>query len=118
MGTRNDTVNVSNAVKYTHEGGQIDIVAERNAAGEFQLMVGDNGYGIPKAKLVDIFNPFSQVDNRYDDERQGTGLGLALVKGLADVHGRRAWIESEEGKGTRAFVVFPAPPDVEDRRYA
>ena len=67
----------------------------------------DNGPGIPREKLDKIFTPFSQVDNRYDRQAGGTGLGLALVRGLAELHGGRAWLESESGKGCRAYVVLP-----------
>jgi len=70
--------------------------------------VRDNGPGIPREKLDSIFTPFSQVDNRYDRQAGGTGLGLALVRGLAELHGGRAWIESELGAGCSAFVVLPA----------
>ena len=97
----------SNAVKFTQEGGTIEVAARRNAAGDFELMVGDNGPGIPKEKIDRIFKPFSRVDNRYDSENGGTGLGLALVRGLAELHGGRAWIESDQGKGARVFVVLP-----------
>ena len=58
-------------------------------------MVRDNGPGIPREKLDKIFTPFSQVDNRFDRQAGGTGLGLALVRGLAELHGGRAWLESE-----------------------
>jgi two-component system cell cycle sensor histidine kinase PleC len=75
--------------------------------GDFQIMVRDNGPGIPREKLDRIFTPFSQVDNRYDRQAGGTGLGLALVRGLAELHGGRAWIESEQGAGCSAFVVLP-----------
>jgi two-component system, cell cycle sensor histidine kinase PleC len=98
---------VSNSVKFSPAGRTIEVAARRNAAGEFQLSVGDDGPGIPKEKIDRIFKPFSRVDNRYDSENSGTGLGLALVRGLAELHGGRAWIESEEGKGTCVFVVLP-----------
>jgi two-component system cell cycle sensor histidine kinase PleC len=100
---------VSNAVKFTPEGGRITVLGSRARTGGFQIMVEDNGPGIPREKLDRIFKPFSQVDNRYDRQGGGTGLGLALVRGLAELHGGRAWLESEPGKGCRAFVIFPGP---------
>jgi two-component system cell cycle sensor histidine kinase PleC len=98
---------VSNAVKFTPEGGRITVVASRGRCGGFQIMVEDNGPGIPRDKIDKIFKPFSQVDNRYDRQGGGTGLGLALVRGLSELHNGRAWIESEYGKGCRAYVVLP-----------
>ena len=98
----------ANAVKFTQDGGRIDVSATRNAQGDFELMVADNGPGISRDKIDRIFTPFSQVDNRYDRQTGGTGLGLALVRGLCELHGGRAWIESEPGKGTRAMVLLPA----------
>ncbi|HKD46346.1 MAG TPA: HAMP domain-containing sensor histidine kinase [Rhizomicrobium sp.] len=98
---------VSNAVKYTPEGGHIEVTAERARDGCFQLMVRDDGPGIPREKLGRIFMPFSQLDNHYNRHSGGTGLGLALVKGLAELHGGRAWIESEQDQGCAAFVALP-----------
>ena len=98
---------VSNAVKFTPEGGRIEVVAGLARDGGFQILVKDNGPGIPHDKLDRIFTPFSQVDNRYDRQAGGTGLGLALVRGLAELHGGRAWLESEFGKGCSAFVNLP-----------
>lgn len=100
----------SNAVKFTPEGGRICVSASRARCGGFQIMVEDNGPGIPREKLNNIFQPFSQVDNRYDRQEGGTGLGLALVRGLAELHGGRAWIESESGQGCCAYVILPPPP--------
>jgi len=99
---------VSNAVKFAPEGGHISVCVRRNADGDYELAVEDDGPGIPKEKLDRLFQPFSQTDNRYDNQDGGTGLGLALVRGLAGLHGGRAWLESEEGQGTRAVVVFQA----------
>ncbi|HEY5347334.1 MAG TPA: ATP-binding protein, partial [Rhizomicrobium sp.] len=98
---------VSNAVKFTHGGGRISVVGSLGRGGEFQIMVRDNGPGIAREKLDKIFTPFSQVDNRYDRQAGGTGLGLALVRGLAELHGGRAWLESEVGKGCTAYVLLP-----------
>ena len=98
---------VSNAVKFTPEGGRIDVLASPAKGGGFQIMVRDNGPGIARDKLANIFTPFSQVDNRYDRQAGGTGLGLALVRGLAELHGGRAWLESEQGGGCSAFIVLP-----------
>jgi len=109
---------VSNAVKFTPEGGRITVVASRARCGGFQVMVEDNGPGIPRDKIDKIFKPFSQVDNRYDRQGGGTGLGLALVRGLTDLHGGRAWIESEYGKGCRAYVVLPTGPAAQETAAA
>ncbi len=109
---------VSNAVKFTHDGGRIEVHARRNGIGEFELTVADNGPGIPKEKVDRIFKPFSRVDNRYDSGAGGTGLGLALVRGLAELHGGRAAIESETGKGTRVYVILPTSSVEKARRLA
>jgi two-component system, cell cycle sensor histidine kinase PleC len=101
---------VSNAVKFTPEGGLITVSAGTARDGRFEICCADNGPGIPRDKLDKIFTPFSQVDNRYDRQAGGTGLGLALVRGLAELHGGRAWLESEFGKGCRAYVVLPTEP--------
>jgi two-component system cell cycle sensor histidine kinase PleC len=104
---------VSNAVKFTPEGGRIDVIAGLARNGGFQILVRDNGPGIPPDKLSGIFTPFSQVDNRYDRQAGGTGLGLALVRGLAELHGGRAWLESEQGAGCSAYIVLPGKaPDL------
>jgi two-component system cell cycle sensor histidine kinase PleC len=98
---------VSNAVKFTPVGGNILISGTLAADGGFQLCVEDDGPGIPAALLERIFTPFNQIDNRYSRQAGGTGLGLSLVRGLAELHGGRAWIESDVGAGVRAFVYFP-----------
>jgi len=98
---------VTNSVKFTRDGGRIEVAARCNEQGNFELIVSDDGYGVPKEKLDRIFKPFSRVDNRYDSENGGTGLGLALVRGLAELHGGRAWMDSEVGKGSRVHVVLP-----------
>jgi two-component system cell cycle sensor histidine kinase PleC len=98
---------VSNAVKFTPYGGLIEVIGGRAANGDFQILVRDNGPGIPREKLDQIFTPFNQVDNRFDRQAGGTGLGLALVRGLAELHGGRAWMESEFGRGCSVFVSLP-----------
>ncbi len=98
---------VSNAVKFTPLGGKIEVIGGRAANGDFQIMVRDNGPGIPREKIDNIFQPFNQVDNRFDRQAGGTGLGLALVRGLAELHGGRAWLESELGRGCSVFVTLP-----------
>jgi two-component system cell cycle sensor histidine kinase PleC len=95
-----------NAIKFTQEGGRIDIHG-RKADGGFELCVEDNGPGIAAELLEKVFTPFNQVDNRYNRSAGGTGLGLSLVRGLAELHGGKAWIESDMGQGTRAHVYFP-----------
>ena len=85
---------VSNAVKFTPVGGRIDVVGGKSANGEFQIMVRDNGPGIPPDKVEMIFSPFNQVDNRFDRQAGGTGLGLALSRAwpncMAAAHGWKA----------------------------
>jgi two-component system cell cycle sensor histidine kinase PleC len=99
---------VSNAVKFTPEGGRICVRVDPTKDGDFQLVCEDNGRGIPAEKLAKVFAPFSQINNRFDREEGGSGLGLSLVRGLVSLHGGRAWLESEFGAGTRAYVVLPS----------
>ncbi|NIJ46766.1 sensor histidine kinase [Rhizomicrobium electricum] len=98
---------LSNAVKFTPQGGHIAVDCRVADDGGTLVSVTDDGPGIPADKIEQLFKPFTQVDNRFDHAQGGTGLGLALVHGLARLHGGRAWIESSEGHGTSAFVYFP-----------
>ncbi len=109
---------ISNAVKFTPEGGRIDIACHGTEDGGMLLQVADNGPGIAPDKIERVFQPFSQIDNRYGRQSGGTGLGLALVRGMAELHGGRAWLESERGHGTTASVYFPLVVDTHDNTAA
>jgi two-component system cell cycle sensor histidine kinase PleC len=98
---------LSNAAKFTQQGGRIAVTCEQSGEG-LQICIDDNGPGIPAGRLAHIFQPFSQIDNRYDREAGGTGLGLTLVQGLMHLHGGKVWLESAEGRGVKAHLYFPS----------
>jgi two-component system, cell cycle sensor histidine kinase PleC len=97
---------LSNAVKFTPAGGVIEAALFQAGAG-VELTVRDTGPGIPESQLARLFEPFEQLDNHYGRANGGTGLGLALVRELTDLHGGRCSIESQVGKGTLVRVFLP-----------
>ncbi len=104
---------LSNAVKFTPSGGRVTVIVEASALdGEAIARVRDTGPGIAQEMLSRVFEPFVQVDATLDRTKGGLGLGLALTKGLVEMHGGTASIESEGlGKGTELTVRFPLEKD-------
>ena len=100
---------LDNAVKFSHENGQIRLRATR-CGSNVVLSVGDNGIGISKEHLPRIFERFYRADKARSRELGGTGLGLAIVKHIAQLHGGRVEAESELGRGTAIRVVLPEVP--------
>ncbi len=97
---------VSNAVKYTPEGGKVSIRL-RGEGDRVLLEVEDTGIGIPRESLQKLGSEFYRAPNARRIEPSGTGLGLAIVKSLLEAVGAELSIQSEEGKGTRFTVRFP-----------
>ncbi|MBI3839280.1 MAG: response regulator [Planctomycetia bacterium] len=96
-----------NATKYTGRNGIIGIVAEKQG-GKAVVKIRDNGPGIPKQMLADIFEMFRQVDQTLDRAHGGLGIGLTLVKRLVDVHGGSVEARSDGlGKGSEFIVTLP-----------
>lgn len=106
---------LSNAVKFTPEGGFVTLSAEADSLG-FVFSVADTGCGIPEDKLEIILQPFGQADMTLQRNYEGTGLGLPLVKAMAELHGGSLEIFSRNGAGTTATVRLPASCVIEDRR--
>ena len=96
-----------NAIKFTEGGGVVSVDAALSG-GDLLLTVSDTGIGIAAEKLATIGQPFTQVQDDYTRQYDGTGLGLALVKGLVALHGGRFHIESRPGEGTVVTVALPA----------
>jgi cell cycle sensor histidine kinase DivJ len=97
---------VSNAVKFTPEGGSVVIGASR-AGHRLRFWVSDTGIGIAPDDLKRLGQPFTQVQNEYTRQFEGAGLGLSLVKGLVVLHDGTMSIESAPGEGTTVTVTVP-----------
>jgi PAS domain S-box-containing protein len=97
---------VSNAIKFTNPGGNISVSAAETGNG-IQLMVRDNGIGIPPDFLTRIATPFEQASNDPARTHGGSGLGLALVRSLVALHGGEFAIQSKLGHGTEVTVTLP-----------
>ena len=97
---------LSNAVKFTPKGGEV-LVSVRTGADVMEIAVRDTGTGIPKPALERLGRPFERLTNNPHVAGEGTGLGLALVNGLARLHGGIVNIDSTEDVGTVVTVTFP-----------
>ena len=97
---------VSNAIKFTPDGGTVTIRAAR-IIDRVEIVVSDNGIGIAEHDLHRLFKEFQQVDSGVNRQQQGTGLGLALTRSFAILHGGDVRVESELGKGSRFTIDLP-----------
>jgi signal transduction histidine kinase/CheY-like chemotaxis protein len=97
---------VSNAIKFTSEGGRVTIKAAR-VVDRVEIVVSDNGIGIAEQDIQSLFKEFQQVDSGVNRKQQGTGLGLTLTRSFAILHGGDVRVESELGKGSRFTIDIP-----------
>jgi signal transduction histidine kinase/CheY-like chemotaxis protein len=98
---------LSNALKFSPEGSQITVKASPSHRG-LLLSVSDEGVGIPRGQVNEIFNLFYQVDISTTRSYEGSGLGLAIVHKIGQILGGRAWVESEEGVGSTFYFEIEA----------
>jgi two-component system phosphate regulon sensor histidine kinase PhoR len=99
---------VDNAVRYTPEGGRIDVQWRWRGDGNAEIAVADNGPGIAREHLPRLTERFYRVDGSRSRETGGTGLGLSIVKHVVQRHGGEVDISSEVGKGATFKLVLPA----------
>jgi len=97
---------VSNAVKFTPEGGRVTIGAQR-LADTVEISVSDTGIGIAESEFEHLFEEFRQIDSDVAREQHGTGLGLALTKRFVELHGGQIRLASELGKGSVFTLSLP-----------
>lgn len=103
---------ISNALKYSPDGGTVRFgftVKDEM----MQVMISDDGMGIPKENVDKIFERFYRVDRARARSMGGTGLGLAIAREMIEAHGGRIWAESEEGYGTTIFFTLHVEPEEE-----
>ena len=98
---------ISNAVKFTPEGGAVSVIVAPRDADTVRVSVADTGIGISAKDLERLAQPFEQVEGQHSKSTQGTGLGLALTKSLIELHGGAMTIDSEPGRGTTVWFDLP-----------
>ncbi len=98
---------LTNAVKFTPDGGQVTVSFAEASNGDFEITVADTGIGMTPEELKTAFERFGQVHDPMVREFEGTGLGLPLSRALAEMHGGALTLASTPGKGTRATLRLP-----------
>jgi len=97
----------ANAVKYTDPGSPVTLSARRSGDGVC-VEVADAGQGVPATDLPHLFDKYYRV-HTPDSASRGSGLGLAVCRGIIRAHGGRIWVDSPEGQGARFLFTIPAP---------
>jgi PAS domain S-box-containing protein len=98
---------LSNALKYTPSGGNVELTALQTAD-EVIIQVIDDGLGIPADELPKLFERFYRVSTTEHLAVDGTGLGLSIIKAIVEQHEGRVWVESDLGDGSRFYLALPA----------
>jgi PAS domain S-box-containing protein len=98
---------ISNAIKFSHDSGKVEIRSELHDTDRVKLVVIDNGVGIKAEDVGRLFKEFEQLESGASRHYQGTGLGLALTRKIVEAQGGEVSVESEFGKGSRFTVVMP-----------
>jgi PAS domain S-box-containing protein len=102
---------LSNAVKFTPQGGAIGLdVVGNPTEGQVRFTVWDTGIGVDEKQQPQLFKPFIQLDSKLSRQYGGTGLGLALVQRMAELHEGKVTVQSTPGKGSRFNVLLPWDP--------
>jgi len=101
---------ISNAIKYTPDGGRVELSMSKTKDGRLNFMVNDTGIGIPAAEQDKLFHEFFRASNARQLSEMGTGLGLALVRQAVLRHGGDIYLTSEEGSGTCVSLSLPFKP--------
>lgn len=98
---------IGNAVKYTPDGGKIAVTLSRNGKKAYDIIVCDNGVGIPESDIEHLFERFYRVEKSRSAKAGGTGLGLSIAKEIIDAHNGKIAVSSVEGEGTTVTVTLP-----------
>lgn len=104
---------LTNAIKFT-PAGEVSLVVKKVQRG-ITFTVSDTGIGIDSSQFNFLFEPFKQLDSRLNRQYEGTGLGLALTRKLARLHGGDVLVESTLGEGSRFILFLPNQPQLEQR---
>jgi signal transduction histidine kinase len=107
---------LDNAIKFSHEGGKIEVTAYSEEEDILKIEISDHGIGIPDDQLNSLFTLFHQIDGSMNRRYGGTGVGLYICKNIVMAHSGAIWVVSEEGKGITVHVSLPLKGKTVDRK--
>jgi signal transduction histidine kinase/CheY-like chemotaxis protein len=99
---------ITNAIKYTPDGGKIVMSAGFMTGGKIKITVADTGVGIPLDQRHKVFGAFERVDHSYSEKQAGSGLGMPLTRKLAEANGGMIDFESDLGTGSKFWIILPS----------
>jgi signal transduction histidine kinase/ligand-binding sensor domain-containing protein/AraC-like DNA-binding protein len=102
---------LSNAFKFTHENGEVNLKIERQFGSMVKISISDTGIGIPTEMQDKIFDRFFQADSQNDIAVQGSGIGLSIAKEFIRIHGGSIEVDSAPGKGSLFTILLPCSKD-------